>query len=78
MNVITKTAFSFGGKKKSICTQHILKIKFEVKQPFKIYIFLPLIVRYKILLGARKWKGPLAGLTLHLFLKNDKYLSLLL
>merc|ERR1712038_256095 len=39
---------------------------------------IPLTVRQKILEGARKWKGPLEGLTLQRSRKNFKYFNLFL
>lgn len=39
---------------------------------------IPRTVLLKIHLGARWWKGPRAGFTLHLLRKNDKYLILFL
>ena len=38
---------------------------------------IPRTVRQKIFPGARKWKGPRRGFTLHLRRKNFKYFSLL-
>ena len=38
---------------------------------------MPRMVLQKILEGARKWKGPRLGLTLHLFLRKSRYFSLL-
>merc|ERR1719365_129199 len=39
---------------------------------------IPRTVRQNILEGARKWKGPRAGLTLHLSLKNFSTFNLFL
>jgi len=39
---------------------------------------IPLTVFQKILEGALKWNGPLAGFTLHRFLKNDINFNLFL
>jgi hypothetical protein len=41
-------------------------------------ITLPLTVLHRILLGALKWYGPLAGFTLHLLRRNERYFSLAL
>lgn len=39
---------------------------------------IPRTVFQSILLGARKWKGPRAGFTLHLLRKNDMNFNLFL
>jgi hypothetical protein len=39
---------------------------------------LPLTVLHRILLGALKWYGPLAGFTLHLLRRKERYFSLAL
>jgi len=41
-------------------------------------ITLPLTVLHRILLGALKWYGPLAGFTLHLLRRKERYFSLAL
>jgi hypothetical protein len=41
-------------------------------------VILPLTVLHRILLGALKWYGPLAGFTLHLLRRKERYLSLAL
>ena len=41
-------------------------------------MYVPRTVFQKILLGARKWNGPRAGFTLHLFLRKDINFNLFL
>lgn len=41
----------------------------------KKLVSLPLTVLKKTRLGARKWKGPLLGLTLQRFLRKAKYFT---